>query len=277
MLRRPIFYSIEYLNYVRDTQNLDIKLFHIKENKKQALLPYFIENKILYGLRYSGILTTALDAPFKSYVKNKFIDLCRRKHIVKSVLRHNPFLPTIPLGRIIKKEPIVIVNLKMDIADIHEGFSRGHFKRLGQSQQKALRINESKDYRFLRIFYQIHQEQTSNKGLYSWSHLRKLFTHLHDFLSFVYVADQEKVIAVSLLLESVPDVFMLYGAMREEGYANYAKHLMINYLIENYKEKGYKRLVLGTGIDGRSDDIFRFKKGFSKDECFVKTYETVIK
>jgi hypothetical protein len=46
---------------------------------------------------------------------------------------------------------------------------------------------------------------------------------------------------------------------------------MIYNLMLKFKERGYTRLILGTGNDGK-DSIYKFKKGFTKGENHIYTY-----
>ncbi|MCK5179255.1 MAG: GNAT family N-acetyltransferase [Candidatus Omnitrophica bacterium] len=167
--------------------------------------------------------------------------------------------------------------MKKSKNELRNKISRSHARCIQKAINQGLIFNEVNDLEYLKIFYKFYKNVMDKNEVvpHKFSYFIKMFSHLKNNLHLVCVKYRTTVIGVSIVLRSSANVLMLYGGMSEAGYERYAKHFMIDRLIFEYKEKGYKRLVLGTGHNGK-DSIYRFKKGFTDQNSYIDTYSIVL-
>jgi len=139
---------------------------------------------------------------------------------------------------------------------------------------KGLNFSESCDVEYLNIFYKFYSTmmKKNNVPCQKISYFASLFLYLKKNLKFICVKYRRELIAISIILISGRNIFMMYGGMNNTGYEKYAKYFMIYQLMLKYKKRGYSRLVLGTGVDGKNDSVYLFKKGFTDTESYIYTY-----
>ncbi len=276
MYKCGIFYSPNYFKFIAETQGVDIVFFRARKNGALALLPYYVRNNTLFSLRYGGMISNSKSKEFARFVSDSFTEYCRTRKIRDVRIRNNPYIHTIPVGEVIKKEPLAFIDLNRTQEDLYAGISQGHKRGIIKAKNERLVVGESQEYKYLLLFYRLYGKLLSEKGKKPQDYVffEKLYTHLKKNINLVYAAYNDRIVAVSIVLESKPHVFMLYGAMGKAGYRKYAKHLMIYEMMLRYKARGYCTLVLGTGVDGREDSIYRFKKGFGQQESHIHTYGT---
>jgi len=276
MMDGGIFYSKNYLKFIEETSDVNISVFQTKKNGDMAFLPYYIQDAALFGLRYGGIVSNSDSKEFMQFVSDQFLDYCRGQKVERISIRNNPFEKTLPIGNIIKKEPLALIDLTQSLEELKKGFSKQHQKRLATAKSAQLTVFESRDIKYLILFYKFYKNLLERKGEHPTDivFFEKLYFYLKKNLNLIYIKDSAQVIAVSIILESKPNVYMLYGGMNGLGYQKCAKYLMIYNLMKKYMKKGYTRLILGTGVDGKQDSIYQFKRGFTDQESYVYTYGT---
>ncbi|MBU4069529.1 MAG: peptidoglycan bridge formation glycyltransferase FemA/FemB family protein [Nanoarchaeota archaeon] len=264
-----IFFKYEFAKFFFN----NAKLIVFKDNERLALFCAIIKDKKIKSLRYGGILTNSLNKSFCELIKNRFIEYCRIHGIKKYVIRNHPFFNTIKIGELIKKEPFVFVDLNKPKRQLLNEISKKHIKNIKKAKAENLEIFETSDLKYLKIFYQLYQNQLQLKGIIPQKYMffKKMFDYFGDNLSFVCVKNKNDIIAISIILDDNSNVFMMYGGMNKKGYVKCAKYWMIYNLMFEYKKKGYSRLILGTGNDGK-DSVYKFKQGFAKSEAYVDTY-----
>lgn len=268
-----IFYSKAYLRFVGDSERIKINYFKLNEDGNFAFFPYIIKKDVLYSLRYGGILTNYDKESFAEKVCSYFIEYCKSQNIKKIQIRNDPFIRAIKIGKIIKKEPFVYITLQKSERQLKEEISESHGKCIKKAMKEGLLAKETNDLKYLRIFYGLYNKILIKKGIapQKFSYFAKMFFYLRDNLKLIYINHKQETIAVSIILKSNHNIFMMYGGMNETGYEKYAKHFMIYNLMLEYKRKRYKRLILGTGNRGR-DSIYQFKRGFTNKDHHIYTY-----
>lgn len=249
------------------------KLFLYQKYNNIALFSFVIKKDIMLSFRYGGILTNSDKGDFVKETRSRFMKYCEAQNVKKAQIRNNPFIKTIKIGEIIKKEPFVYIALQKSERQLKEEISESHRKCIKKAMEEGLLFKETNALKYLRIFYGFYNTILIEKGItpQKFSYFAKMFFYLKDNLKLIYIKYKEEIIAVSIILESNNNVFMMYGGMNESGYKKYAKHFMIYKLIFEYKRKGYKRLILGTGNNGR-DSIYQFKRGFTNKDHYIYTY-----
>lgn len=269
-----IFHSKNYLKFVERTQKVCIRFFKANKDGKFAEFPHYIQNNILFSLRYGGIVSSSKSKEFERFVSEQFMEYCKAQKVSAVRIRNNPFRSTIPVGHVIKKEPIVFIHLNQKLNDLYAGISQKHNERIQKAKNENLMVCESREIRYLLLFYEFYSKLLLRKSGKPRNYLffEELYNCLKHYLNLVYVVQNDRTVAVSIVLESKPNIFMLYGAMNEDGYKKCAKHLMIYELMRRYKKRKYSRLILGTGVDGKRDPIYRFKQGFTNREAYIYTY-----
>lgn len=264
-----VSYTYEFTRAFYDGAKLGI----YEDKGKVSLLCFTIKEGKLNGLRYGGMISNNKSSDFKKKSEKIFYDFLKNKKIKKYQIRNNPFLSTIKIGREIKKEPFIFVDLTKSEEELKGEISKGHLKSIKKAKNENLKMFETSDMKYLPIFYKLHKNQLKLKKVkpQNYSFFKRMFSYLSRNLSFICIIDNDEIIAVSLILKDKHDVFMIYGGMNKKGYSKCAKHLMIYSLMFKFKKKGYSRLILGTGNKGK-DAIYKFKKGFVNEENYLYTY-----
>lgn len=268
-----VFYTNTYLKFVEESERVKINYFKFNENENFAILPYIVRDNILYSLRYGGIWTNSDKEDFIKEVRCSFLKYCKAQNIKRIEIRNNPFIKTIKIGKVIKKEPFVYIYLKKNDNELKNDISKSHAKCIQEAIKERLIFKETADLKYLKTFHQFYKKILERKGIVpqDFSYFMRMFFYLKNNLNLVCIKYKNKIIAASIIFKSNDNVFMTYGGMNEIGYEKYAKHFMIYNLIFKYKKRGYERLVLGTGSNGR-DSIYRFKRGFTDRDHYIYTY-----
>jgi len=267
-------YTPRYVKFLEDVKKKRIKKFAFpgKRCQKAGML-YETSKETLYSLKYGGIITNSLDSEFIAAVKKKFKEHCMENGLKIFQIRSHPIHDTIALGKVIKKEPFAIIDLRRDESFIMKAITKSHIKSIRKADKEGLEYFETKDESYLEQFYELYKAQMQESGVRceSYTHFKDTFKHLGQDLKFACVNSDGRLIAVSIILDYNKELYLMYGGMSKEGYQKCAKHFMIYELIKEYKEKGYSHIILGTGNKGK-DKIYEFKRGFTDKDSWVYTY-----
>jgi|GEM_PF-4797392 len=249
------------------------QLFVYRKGPHAAAFVFNRAQDTVSGLHYGGVITNCLDGDFCSGAAGALTEYLRGQGVSRYQIRNHPFLNTVKVGELLKEEPFVFIGLARPEEELVSAITKQHRRCIRRAQESGLDVIYTGDARYLKAFYGLYKTHQEQKGLQPKDHafFDRMAGVLKDRLVMAVVRDADKVLAVSLLLQDAGDVFMTYGGMSEEGYGRYAKHLMISDMIAQFKSKGFSRLVLGTGNNGK-DPVYDFKKGFTDKECSVRTY-----
>lgn len=251
----------------------DPKLFVYQKGAGTAVFVFSHDKDTVKGLHYGGVITNCLDEAFCSDVACSLIKYLRTQGVVTYQIRNHPFLNTIKVGKLIKEEPFVFIDLTRPQEELVSAITRQHRRCIHRAQEKGLGCMYSDDVKYLKIFYEYYKARQEQMDIHPHGYIffDRMFRLLRDHLVIAVVRQSNKILAVSLLLQDSGNVFMTYGGMADEGYERYAKHLMIFDMMLKFKSKCFSRLVLGTGSNGK-DSVYHFKKGFTDSEYSVCTY-----
>jgi len=269
-----IFYTKAYFGFIEDSEKAKVKVFNYSEGKKNAYFPYVLKDGVAVSLRYGGIYTNCTEMGFSEKVQSCFKEYCETNNIWKIQIRENPFIQTIKIGALAEREPFVFIDLTESEDKLMSAISRRHINCIQKATKQGLALDMGNDLKYLDIFYRFYKDTLIQKGVVpqKFSYFTKLFLYLKDNLQLVCIRREEVLVAVSIILKSDGNAFMLYGGMSQEGYAKYAKYFMIVTLLSKYKKMGYERFVLGTGHKGM-DAIYQFKRGFTDRDEYIQNYE----
>ena len=225
------------------------------------------------GLHYGGVVTNCQDKVFCQDVSFTLIKYLHAQGVVSCHVRNHPFLSTIKVGKLIKEEPFVFIDLTRPREELITAITKQHRRCIRRAEESGLGVMYSDDEKYLKVFYEFYKVRQKQMGIppKGYVFFDQMFRVLRDYLIISVVRKANKLLAVSLLLKDSDNVFMTYGGMSDEGYERYAKHLMISDMMLKFKSKSFSRLVLGTGNNGK-DSIYNFKKGFTDREYSICTY-----
>lgn len=238
-----------------------------------CFLPHFIKKDNLVGLRYGGIWLNTRDAAFGKSARKAFMLYCKEHGIRRFEIRNNPFILTLKVGKLMRREPFVYIPLGRNKKKPEEVIRREHMARIRKAQKLGVIVKESRHPRYIRIFHEFYTILLKKKGVqpHNLAYFLTMSSCLKNKLKFIYAEYKKEVIAVSLIMIMDRDVFMTFGAMNDAGYATFAKYMMIRNLILAYKKQGFRNFVLGTGCEGK-DAVYRFKRGFADKDYYIDTY-----
>lgn len=283
--------SVEWKRLIRVFPNADVhymhgfasafagaQLFYYRNGSNAGIFPFRKEGDRVSSLRYGGLLCKKKEKGFAAKVKREFLDYCRNQRVKKIVIRQHPFLRNCMSlqRRETKKEPFVYIPLRSPSRQLLSEISDKHRINIKIAQKNGLNFYETRNIRCLLKFFAFYRDMMVRKGLHCppLSFFGKLRNGLGDRCRMACITDKKDMLAVSILLLSKPNIYLMYGGMSSEGYKKYAKHFMICQLMKRYKNKGYERLVLGTGAHKDcSDNIFSFKQGFTRTRSSIKIFE----
>lgn len=154
--------------------------------------------------------------------------------------------------------------------------------------KKALKMNivakvESFTDERIKAFSEIYRENMIKVGALDYyffddSYLDLLSTNLNERLLLVTAYDDSKAVASSIYTickESGLMQFYLGGTLNH--YRNLQPSKLIMHTAREWgQENGYNALNLGSGVCGRADSLYDYKKGFSSTELEFKTWRLIV-
>lgn len=251
----------------------DPVLFVYRRGIKVAAFVYSQDKDTARGLRYGGVIANCSDSSFCLEAASSVTDHLRAQGVRKCEIRNHPFLNTVRVGKLVKEEPFVFIDLTRPNKELVAAITKQHRRCIRRAEESGLDVMYSDDKKYLKFFYEFYKARQKQMGIQPKGYMffDQMFKSLKDHFIIGVVREANKVLAVSILLKDSGSVFMTYGGMSDEGYERYAKHLMIFDMILKFKSKCFSRLVLGTGSNGK-DSIYNFKRGFTDKESSVCTY-----
>jgi hypothetical protein len=276
---------IHYINGSIEAINVVVKRDISKIRKfKNVIEP----NKIFdfttpYG--YGGILFK------KNYSKkekktflNEYINFCKNQNIVSEFIRFHPIL----------QNYYKLINL-IDISDIGPtvciktdnfnqtwaNFTSKNRNVIRKSQKNGVKVywglsNELLNV-FQKLYFEIMDKDNADQYYYfSEDFFQSLITDLKYKMLFFYAIYEEKIISISSVL--FHQNYLHYHLSASD--INY-KHLsptnlLLSEVARYASENGMKTFHLGGGLSGRQDNLYKFKKSFSKlEDCSFKVGKLV--
>ncbi|WP_352336409.1 GNAT family N-acetyltransferase [Psychrobacter sp. 16-MNA-CIBAN-0192] len=154
--------------------------------------------------------------------------------------------------------------------------------------KKALKMNivakvESFTEERIKTFSEIYRETMTKVGATEYyffddSYLDQLSANLNERLLLVTAYDDDKAVASSIYTickESGIMQFYLGGTLND--YRNLQPSKLITHIAREWgQENGYDVLNLGSGLCGRADSLYKYKKGFSSTELVFKTWRLIV-
>jgi len=154
-----------------------------------------------------------------------------------------------------KKLPNLILSLSDSYEKIKQNFSENTKRNIRKSEKFELKIKTINPTEFLTFWKSKNMQKFSQ----SLSVLEKIVNLKNDIVKLYSVVNQEdKVIAINLILETEKRIINLVPTSNQEGKEKLAMFFLLNYLIEKNAEKDMILDFSGSQIEG----IARFYRGF---------------
>jgi hypothetical protein len=286
--KKDVYNEFEYYSIYTNNFNVDLEAIFWEDDNIQIFWPHLIRNlgKIdqfsssYYDLTtpygYGGPLYNVLDRSQiqKSLKKfsNLYFSYALSKQYVCEFIRFHPLLDNWNnLQKIINinyLNDIVVVDLSQSLNEIKNNMNKGHKYNINKTLHSNCKIeilekpdNENVD-KFLELYSStMKRNNASKKYFFTKKFIKNHFDFLNSIL--IQIKKDNDIIASTIFLYG--DKYSHYHLSgRAENYKGlYPNDLIIWEAIKWSKNKGFDYLNLGGGIK-QNDDLFKFKKGFSK-------------
>lgn len=277
-----IYFTSQYYQLAEMMGNGIGKLFYYEDTHGNKGFYPFMLNRIniidekeyfdietAYG--YGGPVIQCVDDIFYCKFESKFIEYCHQNGIVAEFIRFHPLIENQKTFKknisTEKNRTTISINLHQELQNIWLGDLKSENRtRIRKAQKNGLYIEVSSDYKTFKDIYEHTMEKVDARKEYIFNddYYLKLSNMKNSFL--VNVLKNNKVIASGCFIWYGDYLhYHLGGSLTE--YLNLGpNNLMMWEAIKYGKELGCKILHLGGGLtDEPQDNLFRFKKSFSKD------------
>ncbi|AUD62931.1 hypothetical protein BK010_04775 [Tenericutes bacterium MO-XQ] len=276
---------IHYINDKIEAINVVVKRDISKISKFKTVIE---PNKIFdfttpYG--YGGILFK------KNYLKKEkitflkeYMEFCKNQNIVSEFIRFHPILQNYNnLKNLIEISDIgPTVSIKTDnFNQTWMNFTSKNRNVIRKSQKNGVKIYWGLSNELLNVFRKLYFETMDKDNAdqyyyFSEEFFESLVTDLKYKLLFFYAIYEEKIISISSVLFHQNYLHYHLSASdvnyRHLGSTNFLLSEVARYASEN----GMKIFHLGGGLGGKQDNLYNFKKSFSKlDDCSFKVGKLV--
>lgn len=276
---------IHYVNDNVEVINVVVKRDISKISKFKTVIE---PNKIFdfttpYG--YGGILFK------KNYLKkekiaflNEYMIFCKNQNIVTEFIRFHPILKNHnnlrKLIEISNIGPTVWIKTD-DFNQTWTNFTSKNRNVIRKSQKNGVKIywglsNELLDI-FQKLYFETMDKDKADQYYYfSEAFFESLITDLKYKMLFFYAIYEGKIISISSVL--FHQKFLHYHLSASD--VNYRHlgptNLLLSEVARYASENGMKTFHLGGGLGGKQDNLYNFKKSFSKlDDCSFKVGKLV--
>jgi predicted N-acyltransferase len=230
-----------------------------------------------YG--YNGPLVSCNDkAKEKKLVKDflkAFDRFCCDEKIIAEFIRFHPILKNYEVFenylKIDRRNTTVYVDLIKSEEKILAEMDRKTRNLMRKAEKKGIVVEESKKREDLKTFTNLYLEtmeknKASAKYLFPLEFYENTVKLLKDDITIFTAKYGGKIIAASMFMHKYGFLHYHFSGSASEYRTMAPNNLLLWKAILWGKKKGYKRFHLGGG-NGKDDDLFRFKAGFSKDYC----------
>ncbi|MCK5295703.1 MAG: GNAT family N-acetyltransferase [Alphaproteobacteria bacterium] len=280
---RDIYFEYDYHALYINNDHECAEAFYFFDNEKQFFFPYIKQNisghndlfdfETVYG--YTGPLSTTDDVSFLEKAWETFKQTAENNGIVCGLIRFNPLLDnsSITTPDYIEKIGVretVYVDLEQSYEEIWKTFKKGTKSDIKKANKEGLTkkiLYSEEDYISFYNYYVDHMKQLGTTNFYFFKKdcFLKLCKMGAEKSKIYFACLGDKIIGGSIILYS--SKFCHYHlSWSLYDYRNYRPNkFLLNEVIKDAIDSGYKYFHLGGGITNEPDDsLFAFKKHFSK-------------
>ncbi|TKD70798.1 peptidoglycan bridge formation glycyltransferase FemA/FemB family protein [Pseudalkalibacillus hwajinpoensis] len=292
---KDVYYTPEYCEIHERNGDGVAQLYLYEEGSDFVLYPYLLRclNTLphlcqvtqkygnLYDITtpygYGGPLTNVKEEArlneILSRFTNSFRDYCKNADIITEFIRFHPLYQNHNLftcGEKFYIRDTIYVDLTKDYDEIWANYDTKNRNRIRKSKSYDLQIkhrnrNERQD--LLRL-YNSTMKRTGAKEYYYFSdtYFQDTLELLGDNVELIEVVTEEEKVVMSVIF-MLGDEYIHYHLLgSDQEYLRLAtNNLVVDYMVQWAKERGFKAMHLGGGYAGNNDSLYRFKKHFNKN------------
>ena len=259
------------------------KLFVYNENEKVVLYPFFLnEISPKYGMvnyydietayGYGGPVSNCEDEAFFQRFELSFLEYCKNQNVVAEFIRFHPFLKNESIFKknieVVHNRTTVWLDLTRGVESLWtDGMSPRYRTKIRKAEKMGLHYIESKDYTaFMRLYYMtMERNHAENFYFFSEDYFKNIMKNEKSIILYILNSNKKIIAGILLLLEG--DYIHYHLGASDTAYLEYnANTYMLWKGAEYGASHGCKKYHLGGGLsDDVNDNLFRFKRGFSKE------------
>lgn len=280
---QDIYYTSEYYNIQEVNGDGLGRLFIYEEDEKLACYPFLINEITGYDLKekyydvetaygYGGPTVSSYDESFLERFEAAFDEFCSKNNIVAEFIRFHPLLKN---ETIFKKDISVLHNRTTVCLKLQQSEDELWKKQIISKNRNVIRKAEKNGLTVqfeedLESFIKIYEETMSKVNASDYYYFSKEYYKSMQDLDNTYISINfgEKIIATAIFMK-YGDYFHYHLAGSLKEYLKYSpNNLLLWSAIKYANENEYKIMHFGGGLsDSVDDNLFKFKKSFSKDTC----------
>lgn len=286
-----IYYTANYVKSLELNGDGKAILIHYKKNDieainvviKKDISKYVIFNNEIESNKYFDYTTPygyggfifkeKYNSDIIQKVYEDYTQYCKNKNIITEFTRFNPLLKNYKfmenLTDVIELGPTVTISL----TNYQEAWNNYESKNRNVIR-KAIRRNVEIEHgfskelmeKFKKIYIETMTRIKSNEYyFFSNTYFDSLYEDMKDKAIIFYATYENEIISMAYVM--FHGNYMHYHLSGTSiKYRNLAStNLLIDQIIKYGHENGYKKLHLGGGVGAKEDSLFKFKRGFKKD------------
>lgn len=238
-----------------------------------------------YG--YPGILVceSGMNKPgFVDFAWQKFERTLRDRNVCSAFLRLHPILNE-KIGITSKMDlqdngSTISIDLTLDEDRIWAKTRRGHQSTINKCIRLGFTARTVSFTEYIDEFIAIYEETMDRvlaEDVYYFS--REYFTELSELGNKIHlgiVESESEIICACLFFESCGIVQAHLGGTKTEFLKYSPFNLLLHHMRLWAKDRGNRYLHMGGGVNGKKDDLYTFKSGFSKQRHQFFTLRSIV-
>jgi lipid II:glycine glycyltransferase (peptidoglycan interpeptide bridge formation enzyme) len=214
-----------------------------------------------------------------------FVDGLRQRRIVSAFVRLHPLLPLPPsplaeAGCVVQHGETVFIDLTRSNEELWQETQRHVRRDIARARRAGYVARIDETWEHFDEFVDVYHENMRRLGahdfyFFSRDHFRQLRAALGDRLHLCVVEIDGQIACAGIATEVRGIVQTHLSGTRTAFLRHSPTKLRIDFLRRWAKERGNRLLHLGGGLGSRTDGLFAFKAGFSKDRAAFSTWRLI--
>ena len=278
---KDIYYKREYYRLQEVNGEGKGKLFVYKEGNKLCLYPFLINeikgynlDQVYYDIEtaygYGGPLSNTDDEEFIKKFEENFMKYCIDNSIVAEFVRFHPLIKNQNIFKqgmkVLHNRTTVYIDLTKPLEEIWKNdITSKNRNVIRKAEKNHLTVEFNED---LEVFKEIYENTMKKVNAGDYYYFSNDYYSQLDKLDNIYISVkyEDEVIASAIFMKCEGYFhYHLAGSIKE--YLKYSpNNLLLWTAIKYAKDNGFKKMHFGGGLsDSLEDNLFKFKKSFSKD------------